>query len=320
MEKYYLGAILGVDRFLGVLTLGLAFFILAYKLIAAKRDQLRYRRLGYIIDKLQVVAYTDSPAVVGSCSLFVHKTSDFEFLNILKHRVGGPHGEFPRPVAECIGNSGKISRVENTARRSGNKWRRIEAILMLGHLNSAPAVDILKTSLFHKDADIAYFSALALGYTKKTEAAELLLTAIQKRVISGQTAAAILEGFGPAIAGHLIASAQSGDEPLRFWSIKLLARLKPRYDTAEIAAFVDDPSPNVRAAACECLGEAGEKNSALALRRCLSDREWYVRLYAIKALEKVMGPESVGEVAGFIGDGHWFIRESVKEIMAKYGA
>jgi hypothetical protein len=39
---------------------------------------------------------------------------------------------------------GSLAKLEDTALRSGNKWRKIESILCLGYAQTKSAIDILK--------------------------------------------------------------------------------------------------------------------------------------------------------------------------------
>jgi len=108
------------------------------------------------------------------------------------------------------------------------------------------------------------------------------------------------------------------DKNLRFWCLKILSSFKPKQYTKQIASFTDDESADVRAASCECLGEIGDSGAEGAVKKCLKDGVWFVKLNAIKALEKIIGERCLTDIVGFIKDDNWFIRESVKKIMIKH--
>lgn len=212
----------------------------------------------------------------------------------------------------------KVSQIKKTAQKARNKWRRIEAIITLGYLDLPLASDILKKSLIDKDEDIAYFSILSLGRIKTAESARALLEVIRNRTFSGYKIASVLETFPPNIVGEVIEATQDTDPILRFWAIKLLSRFKPKEYTDRIGALTKDKLPDIRAAACECLGDIAGKSLEVFVKECLNDSVWFVRVHAIRALEKISGADSVPDLVNLIRYDNWFIQENIKKVMTKY--
>jgi hypothetical protein len=66
------------------------------------------------------------------------------------------------------------------------------------------------------------------------------------------------------------------------------------------------------------MGNASGESARTTVRKCLKDSIWYVRMHAIRSLEKIPGPETIGDIAPLIKDDHWFIREAVKEAAIKH--
>jgi hypothetical protein len=144
------------------------------------------------------------------------------------------------------------------------------------------------------------------------------LANINNKAFSGYKIASMLENFPPDIVEILIEALEDQDKNLRLWSIRLLSRFKPKQCAKRISDFITDPSADIRAAACECLGEIGAEGFKEAIQKCLSDNIWYVRLQAVIALEKILGAKSITDIAPLLKDRHWFLRERVKEIMIKH--
>lgn len=318
MEEYYVGLIHTIDGILIVLTVFLIITIIIYALINKWVVGRRYQRLSHIVADLQKLAFKDNTIVLNECALLIKNTTSFELFHVLKRQRDNPSGIFLEQFKECINNSVKVPEIEKVAMRSINKWRRIEAIIMLGYLNSAHALDILTQSIHSRDRDIAYFSLVSLGYIRNKESAGILLANINNKGFSSYKIASMLENFPADIVEVLINALDDSNENVRLWSIRILSRFKPKECAKRISDFTIDPSADIRAAACACLGEIATGSFKEAVQKCLNDNIWYVRLQAVIALEKMLGVKCITDIAPLLKDRHWFLRERVKEIMIKY--
>jgi HEAT repeat protein len=157
-----------------------------------------------------------------------------------------------------------------------------------------------------------------LGHIKSLESAKVLLKAIKDRKASGYKIASMLEDFPPLIVEELIKILDGPDELLRLWALRLLSRFKPRQYLDKFLRLTADNSAEIRANACECLGEIAEGQAKDAVAGCLKDDAWFVRLKAVLALEKITGAKSIARIVFLIIDENWFVREAVKEIMAAH--
>ncbi|MDD5437269.1 MAG: HEAT repeat domain-containing protein, partial [Candidatus Omnitrophica bacterium] len=212
---------------------------------------------------------------------------------------------------ECFIHSDTLKRAEETAGSSRNRWHRIEAILALGYAGKEGAVRIIREALNDKDPDIAYFSAIALGQLKTEASADALLDALRKTPALRRKIASILEAF-PFITDKVMAMAEEKDPVIRFWAIKLISKLKPGRYRGKIEAFAEDPSDDVRAAACECLGVIGDEGSEPVLVKHLKDDAWFVRMYAVRALSKTLGERSIPIILKCMHDGSLYVLGSIK--------
>lgn len=318
MKEYYFNLVRNIDAILIALTVFLSIAIIIYAAINEWFMGIRYRRLSRIISDLQKIALKGNEAIVNECALLIKHTTSLELFRVFSRKRNNPSGRFLKQFTECINNSAKITEIERIARKSISKWRRIEGIIMLGYLNSPNALGILNQALYNRDNDIAYFSLVSLGHIKNKESAKILLANINNKKFNSYKIASILEHFPPDIAEILIKSLEDQDENLRLWSIRLLSRFKPRECAKRISDFIADSSADIRAAACECLGEIAAGGFNEAIRKCLNDNIWYVRLKAVIAIEKILGAKSITDIAPLLKDRHWFLREKVKEIMIKH--
>lgn len=219
---------------------------------------------------------------------------------------------------ECLADCGKIREMEQIALGKTNKWRRIAALRALGCTGSVLSVPVLREALKSKDEDIAYFAMISLSQIQNHESASALLDFLARNASRGHKIVSLLEHFPPEITHRVLETAHDSDERARYWAIMLLAKLKPGAHLKEIEGFARDPSPDVRAAACECLGELGNREAEGALLKCLHDKIWYVQMHAIRALSKLSGADYFEEFLGLMRpDASDFVKASVKNALVQ---
>jgi len=278
-----------------------------------KADQKRLRVLAHTHKSIQRLALADLNAFKKMFPKMAATISPKQFFKMTKSWGKIYPEELERYFKNFLLTSDKIPKIEHQARKSRNKWQRIEAITFLGYVNPPSAPDILKKSLLDKDSDVSYFSMLALSRIRNREAARILLNFLGKRVFSGYKIVSLLENFPPFIIDEIVAVAKSFDATTRFWAVKLLSKFKPQDQWQTVAALTDDPSPDVRAAACECLGILGKKEAKAILVKHLHDKIWFVRMQAVRALFKIVGAECFPELIKLMADdSSSFVKESVK--------
>jgi len=211
-----------------------------------------------------------------------------------------------------------ISRVKVTALKSKNKWKRIEALLVLGYAECSAPENVLREALFCADEDVAYFSMLSLGQVKTRQAAVILLDFLSAHVFSGYRIISLLEEFPAEIAPDVRRAAESEDALSRFWAIKLLSRFPDRGTLSLLGKLAQDSSADVRAAVCECLGVWGYAETRETLVKALKDEAWFVRMHAVRSLYKIAGYECLPDIAPLIRDKSWLVKESVETIMSRH--
>jgi len=200
-----------------------------------------------------------------------------------------------------------------------NKWKRIQSILLLSDVDPENSADILQKTLESSDEDVRYFSILALNRIRTSTAAKILLSTLKKRLISGYKIASILERFPEVeVSGPLGEGINNEDEYLKYWSLKILSKFNPYPYFETIEKLLTSHSKNIRAAACECLGNVQNEEAIRTVKNCLSDKDWVVRMYAIRALDKLVKEKSVPLIIHFLEERHWFLKEAVKQVLLKY--
>jgi HEAT repeat protein len=292
--------------------------IFAYVFLKEHSESRYQRRMEQLKNRLWDLFLQSPDGVRKACPVIVRAFDLRQIFDIARYEGYGYSREFGHQIRECLLSSVDMNRMERLAGSSRNKWHRIEAIIILGYVDTPQAVKILTANLTHKDEDVVYFSILALSQRKTSEIAGLLLKSISKGIVSGQKIVSLLENFPLSVADSVCAELKDPDLSVRYWALKLLARLKFVEAVPLVAGLTRDRSADVRAAACECLGVLAKREAREVLMGCLKDEAWFVRMFAVRALGVIFGSESLELVAGLIDDASWPVKESVEKILARH--
>lgn len=315
MYDYHIGLAWEIDKLLFVISLIISLFVILYTSIHDLFKKIRARQLALLKKKLEDTAASAKGVPIERCNLLISKMAALEIVDILKEREPSLPKELQLDLRACFVAEGKIAEIKKIASHPGNKWRRIHSIISLGYSKDASILPILKDGLLDKDEDVSYFSMLALGRIKSAPAAGILLDYLSGHIHSGQEVASILESFSPIICDEVVKLTNNPGPKVRFWAVKILSKLKPHQHIKKITELLKDGSADVRAASCECLGEIGSPEDKTALRDCLKDQVWFVKMHAVRALHKILGPLAIPEVIPLIRDNNWLIRDSVKQAL-----
>jgi len=317
MYTYYTNLLIKLDILLAGVSILLFTAIVIYTAARNLTSKLRNKHLLRIKKNLRApMVPVKEPAHVR-----MGVDNPEEFLDVETNRESILFTEAERQaVKSFILSSGKIDLMRRLAARSGNKWRRIEAILSLGYAEDSSAVEVIKPGLFNKDEDVSYYSMFALGLIRSSASAGVLIEYIKYDISRGRKIAAILETFPQEqeIADKIIGLTDDKDPLVRYWAVRLAHRFCWKSCPMKIEGLISDRSADVRSAVCEYLGHLGNRQAAKALRTCLTDKVWFVRMKAVTALSKILGAESLPEIAGLINDSSLMVKESVKRVMAEH--
>ena len=315
MYNYHADIIWGIDKILLGVTVLLAIFDILYVAFKEISESEATRKLAIIKRNLRDLARTGAEKVKNVCPVIMGKVTSQQFLEIARDKELTVSREFEKELRDCFMTSGRIGEIERVSQTSRNKWHRIQAIISLGYTNSPAAVEILKNSLVEKDEDVSYFSMLALGQLRDNSSAKILLDYLGSHRNSGNRIISLLDKFPSDIVSEALKATESGDPVVRFWAVKLISRFKSKSCLQRIEELTGDTSDDVRAAACECLGKIGSGEAKDTVVRCFSDKVWFVRMHAVRALSAILGKESIPEIVTLLKDKTWLVRDAVKKTM-----
>lgn len=239
---------------------------------------------------------------------------------INRHETFVPEGVWPQLEAHLF-TTPVVAEIEQQAGPGNRKWRRIEALKCLGHLHTPLALTLLEQALSEKDEDLRYFAMLSLAHMRTTPAARMMLGQLHRNLFNGHKVVALLESFPPDILPDVYVALKKSGAQARFWLLKLLARFKVVVDLQAVAGYTRDLSPDVRAAACECLGFAQTTAARASLLNCLQDPIWYVRLQAVRGLSQLCGAACLPQLAELMNtEQNALVQESIKGVLLRDAA
>src|SRR5262245_30893496 len=320
------------DIILLTLALLLGAGIVVYTRLQAKLARQRLDTLRIITAPVWHRATEPDRVVKALIRNIIYQLTIEQFVAVTKRRAQFIPAGLEEAWHEACQASEKVAQIEALARGARHKWhriaarvrgarykwRRIEALVCLGVLNSPQGLDILEAGLYESDENISYFAMLALGQIKNSLSAAILLHFLSRDPLRGQKIVSLLETFPPTIADALLTATEHPNAAVRFWAVKLLSKFELDGCFARVAALTNDASPDVRAAACECLGTLGRRAAEDVLLPRLHDRVWFVRMQAVRALCKVAGTKHMPDLLDLLAhDDSPHVKTSVKNVLLK---
>ncbi|HTY45768.1 MAG TPA: HEAT repeat domain-containing protein [Patescibacteria group bacterium] len=318
MHNYHIQFIWQLNNLLAAASFFMSAFIIMYAASRGFFAKMRSRHLVLLKKRLESVAASKTLTVNDRCRLLIGKIDPLEAADVISNKSLVLPQKLNEELKACFIAEDKIHQIEHIALKSRNKWRRIQALISLGSSEDPSILTALEKSLLEKDEDISYFSMLSLGHMKSVPAAKVLLDFLGKHIYSGHKVISLLEDFPPSIVEDVVNTTHSPDPFVRFWCVKLLSKFRPVQCLGRIAELTQDTSSDVRAAACECLGEIGLPEAKPALAHCLHDGVWFVRMHAVRALSKVSKSECIPLCTPMLKDSDLLVRESARNAIALY--
>lgn len=321
MYNYHTNVVWTIDIVLMAALVSISMAIIAYIMMKDYIANKRNRALLSIKKDVYELVLSGKPVSDKTCPAFIDATTLQQFLDVTTNRNREAiffNESEQKAFRECFLSPEKISEMEKTAKKSRNKWKRIEAIAGLGYAGVSEAADIIRGSLYDKDEDVSYFSLLALGQIKTASSAKALIDFFKKNVHGRYKIASILESFPPSVVGEVAVLIDDPSPVIRAWGLKILSGFNPEGYIKKIESLTEDKHEEVRAAACECLGELKPDDVRSILVGCLKDDSWMVRSSGVRALSNAFGAPCIPDIMPLIKDNSLSVIDSVKTALAEH--
>ncbi len=315
MYNYYAGTIWAVNAVLLLLVIATSAVIYFSAAFKERLWQVRRRALLEIKRDIYEVVLSGKATSGSVCQPFIDNITPQQFIDIATNRsidAAFFNKSEQQLIKNCFNSPEKAEGFVKIAKTAKNKWRRIEAMLCLGYANITSTIDLLDKALSSRDEDVVYFAMISLAQIKTVGSAKALLGFLRSRPSNSYKVASILSGFPKDIADEVIKLTADKDPEVRLSAVTILSKFASGHHIKKLGSLAWDVSAEVRAAACDCLGNIGAKEM---LVECLKDSSWLVKRHAILALEKAIGAGAVPEVIGLINDASWSVVDAVKDVM-----
>ena len=201
------------------------------------------------------------------------------------------------------------------ALRSPFKWRRVEAIGILGSLDRDDVVPVLSRCLEDRDEDVVYAAARALAKRSDLRAAGILLDFFGDGRVDPKRLVTMLEEFPVPTHELLWPRLEDPDPETRVRAATLLEISEEPGTVPRLIGAAADPDPDVRSAAIRSLANIGDPRGGEVLPGALADRAWFVRAAAARLAGALKTTGLYDELVGLLGDENWWVRQSAKNAL-----
>jgi HEAT repeat protein len=198
------------------------------------------------------------------------------------------------------------------ALRSPFKWRRIEAIGILGELDIGGAIDVLSRCLEDGDEDVVYTAARALARKEDLRAAEILLGLFGADRIDPKRLVTMLEDFPTPIHDLLWPRLKAADPGTRVRAATLLGVSEEPGTAPRLVEAARDPDADVRSAALRSLADIGDPRAEEALPEAFDDEAWFVRASAARLTGVLKAAQFYDGLVRLLQDRNWWVRQNAK--------
>ena len=204
--------------------------------------------------------------------------------------------------------------------RPAPRWKRAAAVVAIGQLR-LDQHPVLVRALDDQDLEVAYVAAEAIGRLDTSEGARAIFERIggQTDLLDSRLASLVedmscdaSEVFGEAL--------RSKNITIVYWALTLTGRKKVVELIELVRPHLSSPDPNVRAAACECIGELKLRLTDGWLAPHLQDEAWFVQCHAIKALGEMNAVWAAEEISSLLHSPHWWVRQNATQALADLGS
>lgn len=227
-------------------------------------------------------------------------------------------------LRRIYGETGLLD-VHLTRLRKGVDWRqRAESALLLARLGDLRAIPALAETLhdpYEDESTVKTAVARALALFRDPGTAAALLTQLREHhEWSSPRIAAALVALGEDAVPACIEALSDDNQNLRGWAAQVLGQVGDPRSVPALIQRLDDRSAAVRLAATEALGRLGERAAVAALATAVvRDPAAQVRAEAARALGRIGESASAGPLVEALRDPDYWTRLRAVEAIERIG-
>ena len=229
-------------------------------------------------------------------------------------------GEDRRNMTAVLEKLGHV-KSEMRALRSRRWWRRLEAAINLGTMQSQYAVSALIEAVRDPSEDVRLAAVRALGQLNEPRGLQLLLDAMeQEGRWTGSSIVEVLVGMGSHIAPEIVPRLESTTNiNARLLYVQLCGLLRITEALGSLLLLLGDPDRETRISAARALGQIGDISAVESLITSLGDKSWEVGAEAARALGSLGDKQAVQKLKQVLSDENWWVRHNAANSLYQLG-
>jgi HEAT repeat protein len=221
----------------------------------------------------------------------------------------------PERLSEILVSNGGSIPLFNTSR-----WTRVAAAKASGRLRLESTIPALTKAMDGSDEDVGYAAADALSQLNTPESADVIMQRITTQPkLNNSRLASMIERMNCDLTALFREQLQRADTQALYWTTTLIGQKELYELVMDVRPMLASEDANVRAAACECIGELKIRLTDRWLSPLLSDEKWFVQSNAAKALGDLQANWAVPRLVELLTSNEWWVRQNAADALAKIG-
>lgn len=210
---------------------------------------------------------------------------------------------------------------EMSALLSRRWWRRLEAAINLGTMQSQMAVAALIDAVGDPVEDVRLAAVWALGQLNEPRGLRLLLGVIEEG--DRWTGSHIIEALismRPEITPEIIPRLEATTNiNARLLYAQICGLLQITEALGTLSLLLRDPDKETRISAAKALGQIGDVSAVESLIISLDDESWEARAQTAKALGALGDKQAVDKLKRALSDENWWVRHNAADALYRLG-
>ena len=229
-------------------------------------------------------------------------------------------GEERQNMTAAFENLGYVES-EISALHSRRWWRRLEAAINLGIIQSQVAISFLIGATKDPVEDVRLAAVRALGQLNNPWGLKVLLNAIEEgERWTGSNIVGVLIGMGAMVSPEIVSRLESTTNVnARLLYVRLCGLLRIPQAVRRLCLLLDDADKETRISAARALGQIGDISAVESLISSLDDESWEVKAQAAKALGALGDVIAVEKLKEKLSDKNWWVRHNAANSLYQLG-
>lgn len=207
------------------------------------------------------------------------------------------------------------------ALESQDKERRYWAIKILGKMHEKSAYGEIRKFLSDPDPEIRMAALESMSFYLNPDSVPYIIERfLDPAWVVRKHACRAINNFGSKAVPSLLKALSSGEEDVRYWSLRSLGDIKPRGIYPHLVRLFKDRSWTIRKTTSDVLGSYGEDAlmELTALATDTADSE--TRYWVLRSLGKIKSAISLPLLFKALEDPSESIRDAAQKALANYGS